>query len=329
MKKKIKNTIINLGTFKMNVNTSCFGLELYKKNNYEPFSSDIVRFLLKPDSIFVDIGAYYGYYSLLAYQSQKNIKIIAFEPSKENFDILKKNLLLNKVKDFEIYNIAISNREGISQFNLTEASDCAGFYKHHLSETRKKINVQIIPGDKIIGNRLVDFIKIDVEGHEITVLEGLYETLKNENLILLIEFNPTLLEAAGHRPEELLEVIKNREFDIYFLDEFKKKYYKLINNEFWKQIERRKSYEGFCTNLLCIKKSNSLLFRYSEAIMELLSQTDKEINYKNESIKNLQDKLNILQNAINQRNETITALKSSKFYKIGYYYHNFRRFIKI
>lgn len=328
MKIKEKYIKINFGSFQMYVAPSCFGMELYKENNYEPFSSEIVRYLIRPDSIFVDVGAYYGYYSLLASQSQKNVKIIAFEPAKENFNILKMNLKQQKIKNFEIYNQAASNKEGIVSFNFTEASDCAGFYNHHLSKTKNVLKVKTAVLDNILDERKVDFIKIDVEGHEIAVLEGLRKSLKNNKLVLLVEFNPTLLEAAGHKPEDLLDFLQKQEFEVYFLDEFNMKYYKLMNGVLWREIEKRDSYEGYCTNLVCIKKQNTRLVNYFENVAELLTRMLGSIAQEKKLVRELHLKINNIQSQLSQRDERITALESSKFYKARTIYHKFKRIIK-
>lgn len=312
----------------MNVTASCFGLELYKKNNYEPFSTDLVKYLLKPGALFVDIGAYYGYYSLLAYQSQEDVKVIAFEPAKENFDILKMNLKHNKAKNFEIYNLAASNREGIYPFNFTEASDCAGFHKHYLTSVREIINVSTITGDKVLNGRAASFIKIDVEGHEIAVLEGLGKSLKNKDVTLLIEFNPTLHEIEGHKPEELLDFIKDQGFSIFVLDEFNKKYHRLTKSSSWRQIEKRSSYEDYCTNLLCIKKENTVLISYFESVAKLISQIHEGSKLRREQAENFQKRLEDLQIRLNQDEEFIKAIKSSKVYKLRESYHRVRKVFK-
>src|SRR4030042_3461411 len=143
----------------------------YIKNKYEPFSSEVIVNYLKPNSTFVDVGAHFGYYSLLVSRCQKKTKIIAIEPVKENYEILKKNIKLNNIKNAKLYNFAASNKKEIKDFNLTEASDSAGFYEHPLTKTKKIIKVKSYPLDQILKNKKVDFIKIDVEGHEIAVLE--------------------------------------------------------------------------------------------------------------------------------------------------------------
>ena len=72
-------------------------LDHYITHEYEPFSTKIIETYVKDGSTFVDVGAHYGYYSLLAVNRKKDIRIIAIEPVKENFLILEKNLSLYQI----------------------------------------------------------------------------------------------------------------------------------------------------------------------------------------------------------------------------------------
>lgn len=270
---------IDLGGFQMYITPRY--LYHYVQNRYEPFSTEIVKNYLKKDATFVDIGAHYGYYSLLAANSDKNVKVISIEPVKENYNILKKNIHLNKLKNCELYNIAASDKKEIKIFNVTEASDSAGFYLHPNTKTKEKINIQTINIDEILKGKKVDFIKIDVEGHEIKVLNGLKETLKkNKNIILLVEFNPQCLENGGFKPDDLLEKIEKLGFEIFLVDENNRKYYRLKANKYsWKDLMGTNVY----ANILCLNKEKALLTTYfghsaqlggaERVILDLINQT--------------------------------------------------------
>lgn len=239
----------------------------YVNNDYEKFSLDLLLKSLKPNSSFVDIGAHYGIYSLLAAKKVKNIKVYAVEPVDENFKILSKNIKLNKVKNIKIYQYAISNQVGLKEFNITEASDSAGFYDHPLTKTIKKIIIPTHTIDNLFKNKKIDFIKIDTEGNEIKVLEGMKSTLKhNPNIKLLIEFNPKCQKQAGYQPEELLNKLKDLNYDIFLIDDQKRKQFKITENIIeWKNLMNFNEYR----NLLCIKKNtnfNILFFSHSSGL---------------------------------------------------------------
>jgi len=232
----------------------------YKDNAYESFSTEVVNNYLKDNSVFVDVGAHYGYYSVLASKAKKNVEVVSIEPVEENFKILEKNIKLNNVEKSTIYNMAISDKNSIREFNVTEASDSAGFYNHPLTKSKKKIQVKTRSLDSLLKNKKVDFIKIDVEGHEISVLSGMKKTISdNKKLKILIEFNPKILENAGFKPEDLITKIEGYGFEVYLIDETKRRYYRLTNNiNSWDKIVNIKNYDSFYANLLCIKKEESL-----------------------------------------------------------------------
>lgn len=240
-------------------------IQHYIERAYEPFSTNIVKTYLKPNSTFVDVGAHFGYYSLLAARSRKNINIVAIEPIKETAEILSRNMRLNNVNNAEVYNCAASNREGLAPFNLTEASDSAGFYKHTLAKTKRKITVNTVRLDSILKGKRVDFIKIDVEGHEIAVLEGLKNTLnKNNDIKLLVEFNPSLQESAGFKTDKLITVLEDLGFEVFLVDEINKQYYRLTDNRYhWTEItQTNSSNKTYYTNLFCIKKNEVVFATY-------------------------------------------------------------------
>ena len=180
----------------------------YTDKEYEEFSLDLLDRLVKKGGTAVDIGAHYGIYSLLA--AKKSKKVYAFEPVPENFEILKKNAHDNKMDSIiEPINIAVSDEKGNVEFNITWASDSAGFYEHPNAEVIRKISVET----DSIDNRLkkvkdISFIKIDTEGHEIHVLNGMKKTLEqNKQATMLIEFNPECLQNAGSSTRALINKI--------------------------------------------------------------------------------------------------------------------------
>lgn len=187
----------------------------YLDNDYEQFSLDLLDSLIDEGSVAIDIGAHYGIYSLLAAKKAK--KVYAFEPVPENFAILQKNAQDNHLGHITPINKAVSDKEGNVTFNVTWASDSAGFYDHPNAEVIRKIDVQTNSIDNELANvKNVSFIKIDTEGHEIHVLDGLQKTLAaNKNAKLLIEFNPQCLLNAGCTSKELLQKIESLGYDIF------------------------------------------------------------------------------------------------------------------
>lgn len=194
--------------------------EHYLNNEYERFSLQILKNSLSSNSLFVDIGAHYGAYSLYA-ASAAGSNVMAIEPVAENFQLLKDNIQANKLgEQIEAFDYAASNENGEAEFNIPWASDSAGFYSHPNAQTIRKQKVITRKIDDVIGSRKADVIKIDTEGHEIGVLEGLTKTLKNNSdTQLIIEINPPLLQNAGTSADALLEMVQDLGKEIYMVDE--------------------------------------------------------------------------------------------------------------
>lgn len=234
-------------------------LHHYVDNEYEEFAADIICQYAESGLTFVDVGAHYGFYSLLIARSIPKSKVIAIEPVDENFEVLKKNIELNKFKNISAYKLAASDKEGIKKLQITEASDSCGFYGHPLTKTVEVRKIKTVYLDKFLKNQKVDILKIDVEGHEMVVLEGAKSILKNKNVKLLIEFNPKTLKKAGKKPEELLSKLRAFNFDIFLINDKGRQIYRITKNlSPWKKILKKSEY----ANLFCLKKEKSLLVTF-------------------------------------------------------------------
>jgi Methyltransferase FkbM domain len=82
--------------------------------------------------------------------------------------------------------------------------------------------VSLRSGDSLIRNgeaEAPDVIKIDVEGHEIAVLDGLRDHIsKARNLAVVCEFNPPAMKKAGYEPLELLRKLLSADFGLWNID---------------------------------------------------------------------------------------------------------------
>ena len=237
----------------------------YYLNNYEGFTLELILKFLNnnKENIFIDIGSHYGYYSIIAAKKYKKAKILSFEPVPENLRILKKNVKFNKLKNVKPYNYALSNKNGLFEFKLSEASDSSGFYGHPLTPTIKIIKVKTKKLDDIINSEKsinqISVIKIDTEGHEIEVLEGMKKIIeKNNKIIFFIEFNPKCLIHANKKPEDLLIFLEKNNFFTFAIDEINKKIHS-INKNNWNNFVDYKKY----INILAIKNNRLKILFFS------------------------------------------------------------------
>jgi FkbM family methyltransferase len=229
----------------------------YVENSYERFSLRLICNLLNENSTLIDIGAHYGAYSLVAAKHCRS-KVIALEPVEENFKLLTENITTNELGNkISAHKIAASDKEGMAEFNIPWASDSAGFYEHPLANTIKKQMVTMCRVDKLVGDQNIDLIKIDTEGHELHVLNGLKGTLKrNPKAKLLIEANPGCLKNAGATVKDLLTLLVDIfDKEVYVVNEEQFTLYRLTDNiDNWQEYIAEDGY----ANVLCVPKTDNL-----------------------------------------------------------------------
>jgi len=126
----------------------------------------------------IDCGSNVGIALIFFKKLYPNSKIIAFEPDKRTFGILKKNVELNKLKDVELFNKAAYNSEGIIEFYYD--SDHPGSLimstkKERLLKDHEKVHSVLLSN---FVERPVDFLKMDIEGAEDLVIEELSQQNK-------------------------------------------------------------------------------------------------------------------------------------------------------
>jgi len=150
----------------------------YSKPGFEINDKDIV----------IDVGAHIGLFSLFASQFCKKGKIFSFEPIKENFELLKKNIEINEITNITFFNEAISDKT--SKMTLYQNEDEAGHSK--FVKTSKSMEVNSKSFKEFLDERKIDsydLLKLDCEGSEYEIIESLppnyFEKLKK----IIIEYH--------------------------------------------------------------------------------------------------------------------------------------------
>ncbi|MEI9952483.1 MAG: FkbM family methyltransferase [Pseudomonadota bacterium] len=162
--------------------------------NYEPLQPYIIRQLSQVAGVqvFVDIGANIGAYSMMMSDSVPEIH--AFEPNPPTLLELKLNVELNKLSSrIEIHDVALSDKEGVASFGVvgtySGANGLADTSIHEKSKFVKEIPVRCARLDlalPALRGKTIAF-KVDVEGHEISVLAGATEILGHSQALIQIE----------------------------------------------------------------------------------------------------------------------------------------------
>ena len=188
-----------IGKYQINIKINNFIFEIdiresierktYFIREYEKERMDQLHYFSKKinSKILIDIGANIGFYSILF--SDRFERIYSFEPNERNFKVLRKNIENNKLKNIQVLNFGLGENEEILIGNSNTKGELFQTSGFAISKDNKK-------GEKVIikkGDDVLQFqnktltIKIDVEGFEFFVLNGLKSTLINNMCILQIE----------------------------------------------------------------------------------------------------------------------------------------------
>ena len=137
--------------------------------------------------IIIDIGAHIGLFSIYALKFNPK-EIIAFEPIKENYDLLKENILLNKIENIKCHNIAISDK--ISDVEIYVNEDFAAhslIKKEGQPRKVKSISLKNIFDENKISE--CDILKLDCEGSEYLIFEALPDNYYNKIKKIIMEYH--------------------------------------------------------------------------------------------------------------------------------------------
>ena len=193
--KKIKFNFFNLkleGNFSEPMDKEIFLFNNYENLQIEFLLNNIKKYDLK---YFIDIGANSGIYSLIVKDKFHKIKIKSFEPVKKTMTKFKDNLKLNKkLKNIKLYEFGLSNKNTklLMKAKIRDGYIQSSGYgvvkeENNLKNLHIENNIFKI-GDSIIKLKNRDIsIKIDAEGHEHEVLQGLNKLLNYNRIFLQIE----------------------------------------------------------------------------------------------------------------------------------------------
>lgn len=157
---------LNLNDLGISRELACYGV-------HEQNSTEEVKKIVKKGMKILEIGANIGYYALLEMKlAGETGHLYALEPDPRNYAMLSRNLALNKIKNFSLYNVAGGAIRGLGKFNINQKGNLSSFRRDG-----EGIDVQIFPIKELIEDK-VDFIRMDVEGYENEILKGIDFTHK-------------------------------------------------------------------------------------------------------------------------------------------------------
>ena len=178
-----------VGNFNIRVNANEGGihadLRKISKNGgeREPGLLHILKSEVTNGMTCIDLGANIGYVTLLlADIVGPHGKIFAIEPDPNNVELLKNNIKINKFEErTKIFQMGISNIKGVSDFYIGLSSNLGGMIKRHNTNSDPiKIKIDTL-SNFCKEYDIPDLIKMDIEGYEVEVLEGMFDIIKERS----------------------------------------------------------------------------------------------------------------------------------------------------
>lgn len=184
------------------------------ESKYIAFTTQILS-RLRPNAVW-DVGANIGFWSLYFAGFKPTITtIVAYEPDRTNIRLLRKNVEANGLSQVEVREFALSDRGGTATFHADAVTGSTGslesghdFINEHYGRETKEVDVRLTTADAELaaGVAAPQFVKIDVEGHELSLLQGAAKLLADVRPCMLLEVSGdsaddtfALLRAANYR----------------------------------------------------------------------------------------------------------------------------------
>jgi len=221
------------------------GFEEYSTQGiYGELDTLAVERLIKSGDTVVDVGAAIGYFTLIFARSVgRDGKVFAFEPKEDRFQILLKNIKINDYSNVKAEKKAImENNKKVDFFSRDDGIAGLRYVNNNTSRQNSYGNKHKTPAEVITVElddylkklELIDdvsFLKTDVDGPELLVLQGSKLLLKNKNLKILMEWDKALSKECGYEPADIIDLLVDNGFRMFYPDFAEKKYYEVTKNE--------------------------------------------------------------------------------------------------
>ena len=200
---------------------------VYFIGEYERFISNLVRQIVKPGDVCVDVGANIGWHTtLLRSVAGDTGRVHAFEPMPNMFQLLDKNVaLLTESRNVIVNNIALGDENTSVALHvfagLTEGQSSISDMGRSDFET---FDCRMATLDSYLnqhGNPDITFAKVDIEGAELMMLRGAEALFKQKTPpMLIVEMALATSTSFGYVPNDLIEHIRSRaSYEFFALDE--------------------------------------------------------------------------------------------------------------
>jgi len=196
--------------------------ELLKFGTHEPITTKLLSKYLKDGMTCLDVGSNIGYYVFLESNLVgKSGKVIAIEPSPQNFKVLNENLSLQKNSNIELFNFACGNEDGEVLFQISNSSNWSRVKDDYINSNDRDIvsdiKVKLRKIDSFLNEKKLshlDLIRMDTEGYELKIYPGMRETIKKFKPMISMEVHRSILGSKD--TIRLLKLLQDDGYEIKF-----------------------------------------------------------------------------------------------------------------
>ena len=196
-------------------------LETLNFGSYEPVESFAMNILASNASVILDIGANIGYHSVRLAKRESQAQVFAFEPMPCFYEFLQRNIYMNSLgKRVVCHNYGLSSDNGSFDFFISPENGTNASLKNVANRTdaQKVVGLTMKLDDWISNHNIKpDFIKIDVEGAELLVLQGALNCLKSDKPKILAELLRKWSAPFGYHPNQVLQLMSSMGYGCWSL----------------------------------------------------------------------------------------------------------------
>ena len=160
---------------------------------------------VSPGATVIDVGANIGYNTIHAARlAGPDGRVIAVEPTPDTLAVLRHNITASGLTNVAIKPVAAGHTAGTNDFFVRGRTSAVNslFPDSNYARVTSVLRVPVMPLDQLVDGT-ADVVKIDVEGAELDVLEGMTRILRNPSTAVIVEWHPLLQQLAGYTADAL------------------------------------------------------------------------------------------------------------------------------
>lgn len=203
----------------VNVDTANYlEYKIFSEGSYELNITELIKLYLKKNSVFIDIGANIGIHSLSVAKSAS--AVYAFEPIDFIREKLVNNISLNRIENIIVVPFALSNENKVIKTNFSSSSSNQGTFSI-VNEAEGISEIKCVIGDEYISNNAItniSVIKIDVEGFEHSVLQGLKSTILSHKPVIFFEYDTNYIGRDNKTATDYDTFFKSLDYNLFAIE---------------------------------------------------------------------------------------------------------------